>query len=182
MNNSKFISLHDPSRENVGKIYNDLAKANTDSHVIVGDLNHEIMKGLVDDINEAIKLNPFDNRPFYIRIVDKKDLQMPRAIHRSLEKMLWRPWPEDNTTVFWVDPAKNDVRFCWCIPHRSEMCNMLENAWLYDPKEIAELIAWENFDLTCYGFWKDEIGNWVPNPNWIDKPLVEKLPQVSLFL
>lgn len=175
---SPFKSQFDPTRENVGKTYRDIALANKESYVINGDLTNELTKSLVDDINEAIQSNPFQDRQFYITIVEKKDLAMPRAIHRELFKSIYRPWPEYNTVVFWVDPKACDVRFCWCLPHYPEMDNFLKNAHLYDNDFIQNIRAWKNVDLHRFGFVKIGIGDkWIPNDKWIDKPLTKTKPK-----
>jgi hypothetical protein len=49
----EYKSLIDPSRNTVGSIYRD-AQINGEKGVIIGDVNHEIKKDLVHDINEAI--------------------------------------------------------------------------------------------------------------------------------
>ena len=44
----------DPTRKTVGAIYRD-AQMNGERGVVIGDVNHEIKKDLVTDINEAIE-------------------------------------------------------------------------------------------------------------------------------
>ena len=114
MNKESPISQFDPSRKKVGQIYNDLAKSNTDTHVECGDLARELTKSLVEDLNDTIASNPFDGKPFYITVYEKKDLQMKRAILRRLYVSKYRPYPEDDTVVFYVEPRTNNVKFCWC--------------------------------------------------------------------
>ena len=145
-------SQFDPSRETVGSIYLNAAKNNTDSHVINGDLTHELSKSLVDDLNETIVSNPFEGRPFYIAVYEKKDLKMPRMILRRLYTTLYRPYPEDDTIVFFVEPKSNTVKFCWCLPHSSEMDNMLMNFSLFDKNMIEDIRAWKNHNLEHFGF------------------------------
>jgi hypothetical protein len=169
----------DPSRKTVGAIYRDAQMASHDSHVINGDLTHELQKSLADDLNEAIKSLPFGMSSFFITVHEKKDLQMPRAILRRLIKTKYRPYPEDDTIVFWVDPSSNDVRFCWCLPHWSEMDNILMNANLFNHEMVAQIRAWKNLDLYHFGFTKDDMGNWKANPNFSDKRLEKKAVVLS---
>lgn len=167
-----YQSRFDPSRENVGKIYRDAQLNPHDSYLINGDLTHELTKSLVDDINDAATSNPFKGRPFYITVHEKKDAQMPRAIHRGIYTSVYRPYPEDDTIVFWVDPSSADIRFCWCLPHWSEMDNILNSHGLYDKDYVTSIKAWKNYDLEHFGFVKNEDGsNWMANPNWKDKKL-----------
>lgn len=163
-------SLYDPSRDTVGKIYSDAQKGNQEN-VSVGDMANEMMKGLVEDINEAISIKPFGDKPWYIMIHEKKDLQMKSAILRRVLHFDKRPWPEDDTTVFWHDPIKIETRFCWALPHHTEMFTILGASDLFSKDLIAQIKAWQNFDLWHFGFMKDEIGNWIANPKWVDKSL-----------
>ena len=167
------ISKYDPTRETIGKIYRDLQIEHRPEFIEVGDMSNEIMPGLVDDINEAIKdgTKCFSGRSFYVLVHEKKDLQMKSALLRRVFKQVWRPYPEDDTTVFWHDPQAYETRFCWSLPHWSEMENILMNANLFDKDMIQELMAWKRNDLQPFGFFKDENGYWAPNHNFKDKPL-----------
>lgn len=173
---SSHKSHYDPSRDTIGKIYRDL-HMNTPPQIIeVGDMSNSMIPDLVEDINDAIKegAKDFNGRPFYILIHEKKDLQMKDAFLRRIFKQLWRPYPEDDTTVFWHDPKAFETRFCWSLPHWSEMDNMLNSHKLFDHHLIEEIKAWKSYDLYHFGFMKDEMGNWIPNPHFKDKPLAKK--------
>jgi hypothetical protein len=167
-------SLYDPSRKTVGAIYKEAQENNTEKFVTNGDLTNELQSSLVSDLNDTIKSNPNDGKPFYITVHEKKDLQMPKMILRRILTTKYRPYPEDDTIVFWVDPSSNTVRFCWCLPHWSEMDNMLENEWLFEKEMIEQIRAWKRIDLYHFGFTKDEMGNWHANPNFEDKRMGEK--------
>lgn len=93
-----------------------------------------------------------------------------------------RPYPEDDTVVFWCDPKSNEVRFCWCLPHWSEMDNMLNNEMLFDKEMIGQIKAWKNVDLYHFGFAKDEIGNWIANPKYQDKKLVNRVQKSKVII
>lgn len=172
---SKFQSLYDPSRENVGKIYRDLQLNNHDEPVIVGDMTNELMKDLVVDINEALasfcrySLENKDGKPFYLMIHEKKDLQMKSALARRMIYFGYRPWPEDDTTVFWRDPKSDELRFCWSLPHHTEMDNMLANPDQFDVELINQIKFWKKVDLRAFGFYMDKELGWIPNPKWQDK-------------
>jgi hypothetical protein len=167
-------SQYDPSRDTVGKIYRDLHINAKPTWIEAGDMVREMMKGLVEDLNEAILTGAkdFNGRPFFILIHEKKDLQMKDAFLRRIFKQLWRPYPEDDTTVFWHDPKAFETRFCWSLPHWSEMQNILANENLYDQNMIQELKAWRRNDLGEFGFMKDDNGNWIANPRFKDKAMV----------
>lgn len=168
------------NRDSVGKIYNDAAKtAKAGDTVENGDLTRELMSSLVCDLNDTIASNPYEGRAFYITIHEKKDLMMPRAILRRMITTLYRPFPEDDTIVYWADPATNDVRFCWCLPHWSEMLNMLNNSNLFDSSMINQIRDFRNENFWSFGFKKDEIGNWVENENFKDQPLKETVHEVK---
>ena len=171
-------SHYDPSRDTVGKIYRDLHTArNTNQIIEVGDMTNDIMPGLVDDINDAIKegTKDFNGRPFYVMVHEKKDLQMKDALLRRIFKQLWRPYPEDDTTVFWHDPRGFETRFCWSLPHWTEMDNMLNGKDFYDKYLITDIMAWKRNDLTHFGFRKTGMGDrWEANPHFKDKPLQAK--------
>ena len=164
-------SKYDPTRKTVGAMYIDAAANNTDKFVTNGDLTNELMSSLVEDLNETIASNPFDGKEFYITIHEKKDLQMPRALLRRMVTTLYRPWPEDDTIVYRVNPANSDVRFCWCLPHWSEMDNMLNSEDLFDKSMIYEIKCWKNMDMYHFGFTKCPMGNWIPNEHYKDHAL-----------
>lgn len=168
-------SKYDPTRKTVGAIYRDAQLASHDPFVTNADLTHELMKSLVDDLNETIASNPYDGKPFYITVHEKKDLIMKRMIKRRMVTTKYRPYPENDSCVFFVkNIAANDVRFCWSLPHRSEMFNMLMNEWLFDPELIANIKAWEKINLEHFGFVKTGDGSqWIPNPHFEDQKLGE---------
>jgi len=169
----KHQSQYDSSRKTVGAIYRDLHMQSSMPLIEVGDMSNDMMPGLVDDINDAIKegTKDFNGRPFYILVHEKKDLQMKDALLRRIFKQLWRPYPEDDTTVFWHDPNAFETRFCWSLPHWSEMANMLNSKDLFDRDLIEEIMAWKRNDLYRFGFTKDDNGNWIANPKFKDKHL-----------
>ena len=91
----------------------------------------------------------------------------------------YRPYPEDDTIVFYIVPEYNDVYFCWCLPNWSEMDNIIANRTLYeytkDGKEyVGKIRAWKDMRLEHFGFTKDEIGNWTPNPLYSGDTLLQK--------
>jgi hypothetical protein len=175
-------SKYNPDRKTVGAIYRDAQINNKEQFVTNGDLTNEVMSSLVEDLNETIQSNPYEGRPFYITVHEKKDLQMPRAILRRMLTSLYRPWPEDDTVVFYVDPKFSDVRFCWCLPHWSEMDNMLNSHHLFNKEMITQIKAWKNFDLYHFGFTKDDVGNWIANPSWKDAKMERRLPKVDILV
>ena len=179
-------SSYDPNRKTIGAIYRDsAATAKEGDFVEAGDLSRELMKSLVDDLNDSIASNPYGNNPFYITIHESKDLMMPRAIRRRMINTRYRPFPEDDTVVFYVEPETNLVEFCWELPHRTVMYNRINNEWLYEKEEVTQIKAYLNEDYWHFGFCKDEMGNWKPNPHFKDKKLEvpkAKVHQSNLFL
>lgn len=163
-------SHYDPSRDTVGKIYRDLQLGKQEA-VEIGDMSNAMFPELVDDINEGLKSTPFGDQPFYLMIHEKKDLQMKSAILRRILFFPYRPYPEDDTTVLWKDPKTQEVRFCWCLPHWSEMDNTLYNSQWYDPEYIEHIIAWKQLDLEKFGFYRHPTENWLPNPKHKDRRL-----------
>src|SRR5579863_3052113 len=93
----------DPSRDTAGKIYRD-AQINAEKGVIIGDVNHEIKKDLVKDINEAIEAGAKEmgSKPFYVAIYEKYDLMLKRALVRIRKVTKYRPYPEQDSMVFHV--------------------------------------------------------------------------------
>lgn len=179
-------SKYDPTRKTVGAIYRDAAAtAKEGDFVEAGDLSRELMSSLIVDLNETIASKPYGNHPFYITVHESKDMVMPRAIRRRMITTKYRPFPEDDTVVFYVEPETNIVEFCWSLPHRTVMNNRINNEWLYEPEEVAQIKAYLNEDYWHFGFCKDEIGNWKPNPHFKDKKMEAKKAKVyqsNLFL
>lgn len=168
-------SHYDPSRKTVGAIYRDAQMASHDPYVVNGDLTNELMKSLVVDLNATISSDPYQGKPFYITVHEKKDLLMKRCIKRRMVTTKYRPYPENDTCVFHVkDIPSNDVRFCWSLPHHTEMYNMLANSTLFDPELIENIKAWRRMDLQHFGFVKNSDGSgWIPNPHFEDTRLGE---------
>jgi hypothetical protein len=158
-------STFDPTRKTAGAIYRE-AQIEGERGVIVGDVNHEIKKGLVKDINEAIeeglKDPDLEGKPFYLAIYEKQDLMMKRVLVRLRKITKYRPYPEQDSMVFHVYPG-GDIYFCWELPHRSQMINILMNEMLYDKSYVSLIRRWENIQLEHFGFTKDENGNWIEN-------------------
>ena len=159
-------SLIDPTRNTVGSIYRD-AQINGERGIVIGDVNHEIKKDLVKDINEAIekgRAHPdFIGKPFYLAFYEKYDLMLKKGLVRIRKITKYRPYPEQDTMVFHVFP-NDDVYLCWELPHRSQMINILNNPDLYDEAQVAMIRRWENLQLEHFGFTKDENANWIENP------------------
>ncbi len=172
-------SKYDPTRKTVGAIYRDAQLNNTEDYIQVGDMTRELMSSLIEDLNDTIQSKPFGDKSFYITIHESRDLQMKNAFRRRMITTLYRPWPEDDTVVFWVDPSSNSVRFCWCLPHHSQMDNILANELLYKD-QVAEVKAYKAFDLYYFGFKKDEMGNWIANEHYKDKKLEGKAPSIII--
>ena len=162
----EFKSQFDPTRKTAGSIYRD-AQIHGERGVVIGDVNHEIKKDLVKDINEAIqkgRCHPdFQSKPFYLAFYEKYDLTMKRSLVRIPKITKYRPYPEQDTMVFHVFP-NDDVYFCWELPHRSHMINIINSADLYPPEQVQMIRRWENIQLEYFGFIKDENDNWIENP------------------
>lgn len=154
----------DQTRETAGKIYRD-AQINGERGVVIGDVNHEITKDLVKDINEAIEqgTKEMDGNHFYLAIYEKYDLMLKRGLVRIRKITKYRPYPEQDMMAFHVYP-NGDIYFCWELPHRSQMMNIMMSPDLFDPARVQMIKRWENLQLEYFGFKKDEEGNWVENP------------------
>lgn len=176
---SLHTSKYDPSRPTIGKIYRDAQMANDNIPIINGDMTNELKKSLVDDINEAILEYDKREKPYYLMVHEKKDLQMKTAILRRMLYFSIRPWPEDDTIVFWKDPKTQDLRFCWCLPHWSEMPNILENSEQYDQEMIMHIKAWRSYNLKPFGFYYDKKLKWIPNPHWKDRKMTMVSPTAT---
>lgn len=153
----------DPTRNTAGSIYRD-AQINGERGVVIGDVSHEIKKDLVKDINEAIEQGSKEmgDKPFYLAIYEKYDLMLKKGLVRIRKITKYRPYPEQDMMLFHVYP-NGDVYFCWELPHRSQMMNILMNPGLYDQTQVDQIKRWENLQLEHFGFTKDEHGNWIEN-------------------
>jgi hypothetical protein len=118
----------------------------------VGDLGHELLKGLVEDLNFAFKKNPFDNKPYYVTVHEKKDLQMKNVIRRRVITTKYRPYPEPGCQVWWIDPVAQEVRFCWEIPHWSAFPAIKDNPEDFHPDTIEAVKAYQGNHLEYFGF------------------------------
>jgi hypothetical protein len=139
-------------RDTVGTIAQLAARSK--ERVQVGDMVRTIMPQLVDDLNEAIASNPFEDRPYYIVNHEKKDLMLKNTMLRRVLRQEYRPYPEENTHVFWTDPKSQETLFCWSLPHRTEFPNILENASKYSKELLKDIIAYQKERLDHFGFYK----------------------------
>lgn len=164
-------------RDTVGSI---ALKAKTiNERISVGDMAHELMAGLVKDLNEAIESNPFDDRPFYIIVHEKKDAQLTNILLRRMIKQEFRPYPEPNTSVFWTDPKTHETRFCWSLPHQSTFPQYLNNASKYRKEQIKDIVAYNMERMEHFGFYKHGVTEkgvniYYPLPGFKDRPLKNK--------
>lgn len=163
------------NRDTVGTTYLKAQdKHKNDAPIITGDLSNELMKSFVEDLNACIESKPNGDNPYYITVHEKKDHLMRNAILRRIIPSGKRPYPEDDTVVFYTDPVKGETLFCWCLPHYVEMENIVRNANLFDKDYVNNIRCWLRMDLTPFGFMKDDIGNWIPNPNHTYSKMGEK--------
>jgi hypothetical protein len=174
---TKHKSHYDPTRDTVGKIYRDAQMNNHEDIIEVGDMSRELTTSLIQDINDALEQYDKKGKPYYLMIHEKKDLQMKSALLRRLLYFGYRPYPEDDTVVFWKDPKSQDLRFCWCLPHWSDMDNVLANKENYEKEFVHQIKCWKDYDLKPFGFVWHEKEKWIPNPKWKDKR-VEQVPKV----
>lgn len=161
-------------RDTVGAIA--IKAAQLRERVQVGDMARELMPQLVDDLNEAIASNPFDDRPFYIVIHEKKDLLLKNMIPRRVIRQEYRPYPEENTQVYWTNPKTQETLFCWCLPHRTEFPNILENASKYCKEYIKDIYAYCVERMDNFGFYKHGVNEkgvpiYYPIPGFKDRKL-----------
>lgn len=144
--------------------------------VVVGDMSHEFMPQLVEDLNDAIRSNPFDDRSFYITIHEKKDAQLTNVMLRRVLKGLKRPYPEPATTVFWTDPKTHETLFCWSLPHWSNFPNYYANPAKYSKDQLKDIVAYQMHRMDHFGFRKvgmaeDNIPIYSPIPNFKDRKM-----------
>lgn len=130
------------------------AQSNSIEGLTFGDIGPEMSQSLVDDLNETIQSDPFGGYSFYINVVEERDMQMRNAFKRRLFLSRYRPFPEDNTLVFYINMRENSVSFCWDIPHHSEALNILSNESEYDEEYLHSIREWKKGNLEPFGFVK----------------------------
>lgn len=165
-------SRYDPTRLTLGAECVKASKYATP--VVIGDLSHEMMKGFVEDLNNTIASKPFDVNPFYILIHEKKDALLKNALLRRILVMEKRPYPENDTVVFWHNPATNETKFCWALPHHSVMDNILHNEKNYAKQYIEDIKAFKRTDIQHFGLKlikENSEYKIVPIPNFKDRPI-----------
>jgi len=164
-------------RDTVGQIYLDAQIQDADASVIVNDLSGEMMKGLCEDINNSIDSKPFGKKVWYLCVHEKKDLIMKRELLRRMICTKYRPYPEDDTLVYKIDSIHDTVEFCWCLPHTSEMDQVILNPDQYAKEYVEDVRAYIDFKLERFGFKQDAKGKPFAIPKFKDRPL--KTPKCS---
>jgi len=142
--------------DTVGTTYRNAQKESAKG-LLVGDINTGMVNSLVEDLNNSFESDPFEGRPFYVNVVEQRDLIMKNAIKRRMIKSLYRPFPEGNTLVFHVTPKTNEILYCWDLPHHSELPNILIHAHLYDHDYITNIQSWKRGGFEPFGFMKVSI-------------------------
>jgi hypothetical protein len=163
-------------RDTVGTIALNAQKVN--ERVEAGDMAREMMPQLVDDINAAIASNPFDDRPFFITVHEKKDLLLTNMIKRRVVVSDFRPYPEPATMVFWTNPKSYETKFCWSLPHTSEFQVYFNNPSRYSAEQLKDILAYNMERMDHFGFSKvrkneEGVNIYVPTPNFQDRKLKE---------
>lgn len=170
-------------RETIGSIALKAAQ-NTDIP-IVGDLGHELMPSLVEDLNNAIASNPYDGKPFYIIVHEKKDLLLKNTLLRRILTTTKRPYPEDNTSVFWTDPRREMTCFCWSLPHKSLFNQVLANPERYGEEQVNDVKAYKAEKMERFGFQylgldkKTNSKIYTPIKGFEDRPVTHKKQRIS---
>ena len=176
-------SSFDKNRKTVGAISNEIRNTDTKS-MLIGDVNNEMLKGFVDDINSALEdgRKEFPNQDFYVLVTEKWEYQMKNALVRKIALFKKRPYPEANTTCFKYDHKSKDVKYCWDLPMRHEMWNVKQSSAIFEPQVVADIEAWENNEMEHFGLMKDELGqHWIENPKFKDKEMGEQKLKFKLF-
>ena len=166
-------SLFNDKRKTVGAISNEIRNTDTKS-MLVGDINHEMLKGFIDDVNSALEdgRKEFPGQTFFVLVTEKWEYQMKNALVRKIALFKKRPYPEANTLCFKYDHNSKDVKYCWDLPMRHEMENIKLNRDIFEYDVIQDIIAWENNQMEHFGLMKDKLGeHWVENPHFKDRPM-----------
>lgn len=140
----------------------------------IGELSQSLINSLVEDLEKTIASNPFEGRPFYIVIHEKKDALLKNALLRRMIVMEKRPYPETNTTVFWTDPSSGSTRFCWHLPHWSNFPNILANPDYYDKEMLEDVKAYNDENIAHFGFFKVDKQVYA-NPDFKDRKLKKRI-------
>ena len=176
-------SMFDPNRKTVGAISNEIRNTDTKS-VLIGDINHEMLKGFIDDVNSALDdgRKEFPNQSFYVLVTEKWEYQMQNALVRKVALFKKRPYPEQNTTCFKYDYPSKTVKYCWDLPMRHEMWNVKQASAIFEPQVVADIEAWERNEMEHFGLMKDGLGDrWIENPNFKDREMGESKLKFKLF-
>lgn len=176
-------SMFDPTRKTVGALSNDARAADAKS-MTIGDINAEMLKGFIDDVNNALDdgRKQFPDQTFFVIVTEKWEYQMKNALFRKVALSKKRPYPEANTTCFKYDHNMKEVRFCWDLPMRHDMWNQKATQNLYAPQIIEDIMKWERFELEHFGFTKVGLGDqWEENPYFKDRPLGEEKLKFKIY-
>ena len=177
-------SMFDPTRKTVGAISNEVRSVDTKS-MQIGDINNEMLKGFVDDVNSALEdgRKQFPNQTFFVLVTEKWEYQMGNALYRKMALFTKRPYPEANTTCFKYDHTSKTVKYCWDLPMRHEMWNIKAASTIFEGQVLADIEAWERNELEHFGLMKDELGqHWVENPHFKDREMGESTLKFKLFI
>lgn len=149
------------------------ARSEGEKGVCAGDMGHEMMKGLVDDINETIASNLHRQNEFYISVHEKKDSQLGNCLLRRMCVSDFRPYPETCTSVFKVNPKTAEVWHCWTLPHWSHFENIMANKDHYAYEMICDIAAYVVEDNERFGF-LGKGKNVIPIPGFKDREMKAK--------
>ena len=167
-------SLYD-NRDTIGTIALD-AMLNGERGICVGDMGHELLHSLVEDLNITIESNPYNGHEFYITIHEVKDAQFTNMIKRRMVTSMFRPFPEPATSVWRHNPKMQKTWFCWSLPHWSSFDQYLANPDWYAKEQLDDIKAFKEFKNERFGFINGELG-WFPDPKFNDRELDSYKPK-----
>jgi hypothetical protein len=165
-------------RDTVGTL--SLKAREVQEKIIVGDLANELIKSLVDDLNELIDSKPYGDDEFYIIVHEKKDAQLTNVIRRRLCHTTKRPFPELNTTVFRHDPKIYKTWHCWTLPSKVGLFQIGIEPGKFDEEMVRDCKAFQAEQNDRFGFF-GKYPEYSPIPDFKDREMKKKINRKALI-
>lgn len=127
-------------RKTVGEIALDLQQDHYQQDVI--ETQREMQKDYLDELFKCAKRHEEifgTEKPYYVCVQVKRERLLQNVIRSYFYARRTRPIPDYDLSLYYYDPATEDISFVWCIPDRETVEYILENQHLlsYDHEQLV---------------------------------------------
>ena len=111
---------------NISEAYQSNESKNVNDEVIpVMDLQKEMQKTFMDEIQKCVQNHSKWKDPFYIVVYLRRPADKPNMIKQVFVGRRTRPAPDFDMSLFKYTPSSGDLEYCWSVPDKARCALML---------------------------------------------------------